>query len=218
MRSILLFNLFLVAVVTKNSDTFAQKTISEGTLCYTIHILKADKPGIIADSATTSIYLKGGQSRTDFINSLGSESTILDARTGAAVILKQYSGQKLMITLTKENFAQKNNKYSGLVFTPTNESMRIGDFNCKKATATFPNGTVFSVYYTNEWNVFNKEYDPVFKNLPGLPVRYQFEKGNLIFQYTLSLVEQNPIPAGKFEIPKSGYRIMTYEESVKGDQ
>jgi GLPGLI family protein len=218
MRNILLCNLFCISFLTYSINSLAQITISEGTLCYTIHILKANKPGVIADSATTNIYLKGGQSRTDFLNSLGSESTILDARTGAAVILKQYSGQKLMITLTKENFIQKNSKYSGLVFTPTNESMKIGDFNCKKATTTFSNGTIFTVYYTNEWNVFNKEYDPMFKNLPGLPVRYQFEKGNLIFQYTLTSVEQNPIAANKFEIPKSGYRIMTYEENVDGGQ
>ena len=46
----------------------------------------------------------------------------------------------------------------------------------------------FFVYYAPDINVINKEYDPIFKDLPGLPVQYEFTQGKLTFLYTLSLM------------------------------
>jgi hypothetical protein len=34
-------------------------------------------------------------------------------------------------------------------------------------------------------------------------------------RYSLSSINLNPVPASKFDIPKSGYREMSYEESKK---
>jgi hypothetical protein len=37
--------------------------------------------------------------------------------------------------------------------------------------------------------------------------------GKLIVTYTVSSISFNPVPQAKMDLPKSGYRIMTYEES-----
>jgi GLPGLI family protein len=210
MRKYLLIDLLIFLF---SNSLLAQKIISEGTIHYNISIQNADKQKEVIDSATSTIYLKGELSRIDMINSMGSETTIHDSKDAGAVILKQYSGQKLMITLTKQNWVDKNKKYEGLIFQTTIETKTIAGYICKKAIARLNNGTSFIVYYTPDLNIFNKEYDPMFKNLFGLPVQYEFAIGKLTFQYTVSVIDLNPVSSSKFETPKSGYRIITYDEN-----
>ncbi|UAY52586.1 hypothetical protein [Ferruginibacter albus] len=192
---------------------FSQKTLSEGTISYTTYIKNADKGNAVTDSATTTIYIKGGLSRVDLVNALGNETTIHNAKDGSSVILKQYSGQKLMITLTKDNWDDKFKKFTGVTFKTTAETKKINGYTCKQATAQLENGTSITVYYTTDITVFDKEYEPLFKNIPGLPVQYEFQKGKMTFLYTLSSIDFSPVATAKFDIPKSGYRVMTYDES-----
>jgi hypothetical protein len=196
----------------------AQKTISEGTLVYNISIQTGSnepKMADMLDGATTTIYLKGFQSRSELVSGLGSEVTIYDSKKGSGVILKDYSGQKLMITLTKEDWDKKNSKYEGITFETTNETLQIAGYNCKKAIAKMRDGSSFIVYYTPELDVTDKDYDSQFKNLPGLALQYEWQSGKMKFKYTLSKISFDAVPASKFDIPKSGYRVMTYGETKK---
>ena len=195
-----------------------QKNLSEGTLVYNISVETGSaepKMADMLDGATTSVYLKGNQSRTEMISGLGSEATIYNATTGSGVILKDYSGQKLMITLTPQEWDVNNKKYDGITFENTGETISIAGFNCHKAIAKLKDGSAFTVYYTTDVNVSNKNYDYQFKNLPGLAVQYEGQNGKMKFKFTLSKIDYSPVPAAKFEIPKSGYRVLTYEETKK---
>jgi GLPGLI family protein len=198
--------------------SFAQKTISEGTIVYNISTQSNNKSSQ-ADplaGATNTIYLKGGLSRTDMVSPLGKETTIYDAKTGSGVFLKEYSGQKLMITLTKDNWISHNKKFEGINFEITSETKSIAGYNCTKATAKLKDGSLMIVYYAQDINIINKEYNQIFKNLPGLPVQYEFESGKLKFKYSLASVNYAPVPVSKFDFPKSGYRVMTYDENREG--
>jgi len=199
--------------------SFAQKTLSEGTVVYTISIQTGSSKPQMADAldgATTTVYLKGGLSRTDMVSSLGNESTIYNSQTGDAVILKEYSSQKLMITLTKDNWVAKNKNYEGVTFTIGTETKVIAGYNCKKATAKLEDGSIITVYYTPDLIVFNKDYDQTFKNLPGLAMQYEFQSGTLKFKYVVTRLDFTPVPLAKFDFPKSGYRVMTYDDNQKG--
>lgn len=196
----------------------AQKVISEGTLVYNISIQTGStepKMADMLDGATTTIYIKGTQSRSELVSGLGSEVTIYDSKKGSGVILKDYSGQKLMITLTSEDWDKKNSKYEGITFETTNETLKIAGYDCKKAIAKLKDGSSFVVYYTPELEVADKDYDSQFKNLPGLALQYEWQSGKMKFKYTLSKINFDVVPASKFDIPKSGYRIMTYAETKK---
>lgn len=209
----LLFSLLGLLFVFTSS---AQKVLTEGTLVYTMSVetgSNVPKMADMLDGATTTIYLKGNQSRSELVSSLGSEATIYNASTGKGVILKDYSGQKLMITLSAQNWEDNNRKYAGIAFDNTGENLVIAGFNCKKAIAKLKNGTSFTVYYTTDVTPANKSYDSQFKTLPGLPVQYEMESGKMNFKFTLSKVSYNPVAASKFEIPTSGYRVLTYEET-----
>jgi GLPGLI family protein len=199
--------------------SFAQKTLSEGTIVYTISIQTGNSKPQMADAldgATTTVYLKGGLSRTDMVSSLGNESTIYNSQTGEAVILKEYSSQKLMITLTKNDWETKNKNYEGVSFTIGTETKTIAGFNCKKATAKLEDGSTIIVYYTPDLTVINKEYDQTFKNLPGLAMQYEFQSGTLKFKYVVTKLDFDPVPLAKFDFPRSGYRVITYDDNQKG--
>lgn len=212
------FNLiiFLFSFVLLSSATNAQKTLTEGTLVYNMSVETGSGEPKIADmfdGATTTIYLKGSMSRTELVSSLGREATIHDASTGTGVILKDYSGQKLMITMTAQDWEQNNSKYQGITFENTDVTEKIAGFNCKKAIAKLKNGTSFTVFYTTEVNLTNKDYDAQFKTLPGLPVQYEMQSGKMTLKFTLASISYNPVSSSKFEIPKSGYRVLTYDET-----
>lgn len=199
-------------------ESAAQKTISEGTLIYDVLIQSGSaKPqnGDALTGASNTVYLKGNNSRTDMASVLGKEITIFNSKSDNAVILKEFSGQKLMITLTKENWKSKNKIYSDIKFELTNEFKTIAGFNSRKAIANLPDGKSFIVYYSSDLVPANKEYDATFMNLPGLAIQYEIESGNTKFRYTLSKISYDPVQASQFDFPSSGYRIMTYEENQK---
>ncbi len=205
-----------IALFIISATVFAQKTLSEGTIVYDIAISTGNKEPQMADAfdgATTTVYLKGGFSKTEMTSALGNEKTIHDSKLGNAVILKEYSGQKLMITLTKENWEMKNKKYNNVVFDVSNDTKTIIGYTCKKATATLTDGSTIIVYFTNDITLVNKGYDEVFKNLLGLPMQYEFVNGKIKYTYTVSSINFNPIAASIFAFPKSGYRVISYDES-----
>ena len=210
--------LFLISFGWNSPSVNAQRTLTEGTLVYNMSVETGSGEPKIADmfdGATTTINLKGPLSRTELVSSLGREATIHDDSKGTGVILKDYSGQKLMITLTAQDWAQNNDKYEGIVFENTSETQKIAGFNCKKAIAKLKNGTSFTVFYTTEINLANKSYDAQFKTLPGLPVQYEMQSGNMKLKFTLASINYNPVAPSKFEIPTSGYRVLTYAETRK---
>ena len=188
----------------------AQRNIAEATIVYDMAIETGNNT---LTGATTTIYLKGNNSRTDMASSLGKEVTIYNSKTNNAVILKEFSGQKLMITLTKENWIAKNKMYSNIKFELTGESKTIGGYNTKKAIAKMADGKTFAVYYTPELVPSNKEYDLTFSSLPGLAVQYEIESGKMKFKYTLAKINYDPVQVSLFDFPTSGYRTMTYEEN-----
>jgi len=214
----LTFTILLFAGIFTGLNSNAQKNLSEGSLVYNISVETGStqpKMADMLDGATTTVYLKGNESRTEMVSGLGSEATIFNATTGNGVILKDYSSQKLMITLTPDEWKTNNKKYEGITFENTAENAVIAGFNCKKAIAKLKDGSTFTVYYTTDINVTNKSYDYQFKTLPGLAVQYEMQNGKMKFKFTLAKINYSLVPASKFEIPKSGYRVLTYGETKK---
>ncbi len=212
-KQTLLFSIFILTLLV---GSFAQKPINEATLTYNISIESVnDKPSLSKslEGAVLTIYIKGNESRSNMVNSLGTESNIYDSKTGKGYILKEYSGQKLMITLTKDNWAQKNQYFQNMKFSIDDNEQMIGTYKCKKATATLDDGKTFIVYFTAGQMTSNKEYYNAFKHLPGIPVQYELESGKLRFKYALTGISYESIPDSKFDVPKTGYRTMTYEEN-----
>jgi GLPGLI family protein len=200
-------------------STAAQRRLTEATISYDIVINTANKTPQAADlldGATSVIYLKGSSSRSEMISSLGTQATIIDGKSGDITVLKDYGDQKYLIHMTKDNWQEMNKKYEGITFSYLNEYKTISGYNCQKAIGRLADSTTFTVYFTRELLPVNKDFQYLNRNLPGLAMQYEANLGKMIVTYTVSNINFNPVPQTKFDLPRSGYRIMTYEESKGG--
>jgi GLPGLI family protein len=199
-------------------QVLGQQKITEATITYDIVINTSNttpKAADLLDGATSIIYLKGNLSRSEMSSSLGTQSTIVEGKTGKVTILKDYGEQKYMITMTPENWKASNKKYEGITFTYENEFKTINGYNCQKAIGVLADGSTFTVYFTKDLIPVNKDFQYLNKNLPGLAMQYEASLGKLKVTYTVSSINFKLVPAAKFDLPKSGYRVMTYEESLR---
>jgi len=211
-----LFNILLLVLLGSSLPAMAQKRFTEGTISYDIVInTGANKPQAadLLNGATSTVYVKGLRSRTEMVSSLGTQATIVDGVKNSVTIIKEYGDQKYIINLTPANWKEANQKFENVSFTYSNDTKKILGYTCKKAVGKLADGTTFTVWYTPELVPENKDFQYVNQSLPGLAMEYESNLGSLKVTYTVSNISFNPVPAAKFDIPRSGYRVMTYEES-----
>ncbi len=185
----------------------AQKSVSELTLVYDY----SDS----AQKAVHTVYIKGNKSRSEMSSPLFSSTTLFDGNTGFGVILREVNGQKLLIRMNPDNWTERNHMYDGIVFRTTSETREIAGYKCVKAVGQTKFGAMITVYYTREIVPENRLYDPMFRNLDGLPLEYELTSGAIHLQYKISRINLNPVPVSKFDVPSTGYREMNYEDSKK---
>ena len=212
---------FLTGFLLITSTVIAQKKFTEGTISYDIVInTGSDKPqnADFFDGATSAVYIKGAKTRTEMVSSLGTQATIIDGTKSSVAVLKEYGDQKYLIQMTPDDWKDANKKYEGVLFTyDATASKAILGYSCKKAVGQLADGTTFTVWYTPDLVPENKEFQYANRTLPGLALEYETTMGNLKVTYTVSKLSFSPVPAAKFDVPKSGYRVMTYKESKGGN-
>lgn len=209
--------LFLLLALGVFFGASAQRRLTEATISYDIVINTTNESPNAADlldGATSVIYLKGSSSRSEMISSLGTQATIIDGKTRQVTVLKSYGDQQYMINLTPENWKQMNRKYENVRFAYQDQYKVIAGYNCQKAIGRLSDSTEFSVYFTKDLVPVNKDFQYLNRLLPGLAMQYEAAMGNLLVTYTVSSINFNPVPQTKFDLPRSGYRVMTYEESM----
>jgi len=215
MKSRLLILLFLVLASVLSS---AQKKLTEATIYYDVVVStdnETPKAADMLDGSTNIIYVKGNLSRSDFISSLGSHSTIYDDKTGTATNIRDYGNKKFLITYTSAEWKSYNKRYDGIKYKIENEFKKIAGYNCQKAVGQLSDGTTFTVFFTKELIPVNTNFQSINKGLPGFAMQYDASRGNDKVTYTVSNIEFSVVPLAKFDIPKTGYRVMTYTEFRK---
>lgn len=211
-----IFTIALTSMISVQAEAQVPRKLTEATISYDIVINTSNaKPqgADLLDGATSVIYLKGNSSRSEMVSSLGTQATVIDGKSGNVAMLKEYGDQKYMITMTPENWKQSNRKYEGVTFTYVNEFKTISGYNCQKAIGKLADSTTFTVYFTKDLVPVNKDFQYLNRNLPGLAMQYEAAMGKMMVTYTVSNINFNPVPQAKLDLPKAGYRVMTYEES-----
>jgi GLPGLI family protein len=222
MKKIIHISLVLASILISNAALVAQqpKRLTEATITYDI-VINTDntepKAADLLDGATSVIYLKGNSSRSEMISSLGTQATIIDGKTGNVTELREYGEQKYMIKMTAANWKESNKKSDGVTFTYFDEYKTIAGYKCQKAVGRMKDSTEFTVYFTKDLLPVNKDFQYINKNLPGLAMQYEAKLKKGTATYTVSSINYNPVAQSKFDLPKSGYRVMTYEESKGGN-
>lgn len=199
-------------------NVFAQKKLTEATIYYDV-VINTDnsqpKAADMLDGSTNIIYIKGNLNRSDFISSLGSQSTIFDAKEGTATNIRDYGNKKFLITYSPSEWKAYNKKYDEISYKIENEFKTIAGYKCQKAIGKLSDGTTFTVFFTKELIPVNTDFQYINKNLPGLAMQYDASRGSTKVTFTVSSIEFSVVPQAKFDIPKVGYRAMSYTEFKK---
>ncbi len=198
----------------------AQKIVNEATLMYKVEIKDSitNQPVQNANSNQYIIYTKGFSSRSDLITSIGSESAVYDSKKGSGYIAKSYSGQKLLINLTKANWFTQNAIFQQLKFNVTSETKNISGYDCKKAISKLASGETIIVYFEPNIQLSNQDYTLAFPELKGLPIVIERESKGKKFTYALVDIIYDNVPSNLFEIVQKNYRIMNYEDAIKSQK
>ena len=211
-RSLILLILSLFSLI----PLFAQKKFSEGSIVYNVVVNTNDPNPKLADGfdgATNTIYIKGKLSRSELVSVFGTQSTIFDGRTGNVDVLKEYGEKKYMISMTPSDWKEANQKYDSVTFTYQDEHKTIAGYDCRKALGKLKSGETFIVYYTTELIPENQNFQYSNRTLPGLALEYESNLGKNKVIFSASKISFDPVPASKFDLPKTGFRRMTYKES-----
>jgi len=213
MKRILLIAVLLSAFII---ELDAQKVISDATFKYSIVIRKTDqdKKSNPLSKASYQLYIKGNQTRSDFVNNLGTETSYYNSKTEKGVILKEYSGQKLMINLTQNDWLIHNKVFKNLEFNFIKDEKQINETVCKTAIANLSEGEKLIVYYDPSVTIANNNYTIAFPSIPGLPIQFEKQSNGLSYIYTLESFSYEIVAATIFELPKSGYRVISYQDAI----
>ena len=196
-----------------SSIGYGQKFFSEGTITYAVQTTVDGKS--VADGVYSVQQIKGSFTRVELKSLLGKNITLFNARDEEGAILQEYGSQKIMIPITKENLEERNVKYQGIVFAASTESKQILEYNCNKASAVLADGTVIEAFYSKELVTDNLGIGFQFGKLPGLALEFTSISGNRAVKYIATAISFEPVPIQNFDMPSSGYRVMSFEESKK---
>ncbi|HWB25466.1 MAG TPA: hypothetical protein VG738_08290 [Chitinophagaceae bacterium] len=193
------------------SVTHAQepKVVADCTVAFNISSNQSSTNNNLSGAVKT-LYIRGKVIRVDMVSSAFSQSVIYNNTTGEAVILKELGAEKYMTKIDAAKWRQQNSHYEGMKITYGSETKTILGFECKRGTATLKDGSAFSFYYAPSIIPSATEDPYQFKDIPGFVLEYEItgdDKTSKI-TYTATRINFNPVPASKFEIPTSGYRVL----------
>lgn len=195
------------------SAVVGQKRLSEGSLTFSVISYKEDLR--IGDSLTAQHFFKGAHTRTELTGSIGKAITLYDSREEVGAIVRDFGSQKILIPLDALTWADKNAWYNPDSILYLEEQKTILDYLCKKAQIKLNNGGVIDVWYTTTIVLDNKDTEFQMGDLPGLVLLYEYKVDESKIVYRLLNLNFDPVPIQKFDIPTSGYRILSYAESKK---
>lgn len=191
----------------------AQKRFSEGAIVYEVS-MKMLQQNVISKADFLQL-VKGSHYRSELSNQLGKTITIFDNKEGNGCILREYGAQKIMIPINETQWNEKIGHNEIFQFVFSNETKIINGYTCKMASAQMSDSSSIAVFFTEDILPENFGMELHFTQLPGIVLEYSSNKKNLQVTYTAKSINFEPIPIQKFDQPKSGYRVLGYEETNK---
>jgi GLPGLI family protein len=192
--------------------TAQQRIVAECTVVYKVESHDASD-GSMRQKATKTVYIKSNNARIDLVAPAYAQSTIYNKSTGMATVLRSFGEDKYMTSLNAKQWRKLNMPLDSMQMQLTTDSISVLDYSCKKALLQLKNGTTVTVYYTTAIIPSVRDYEYMFKDIPGFVLGYEMVDDlgvKTIFRAT-QINLYNPVAASKFDIPTKGYRILSVE-------
>ncbi len=200
---------FLILSFAFSAFPQQRKIISDCTILFAVSNIDINSKNDFEGTVKT-IYISGKQVRIDFTSAAFSQTIFYNDNTGEATVLKSIGASRYISNYPATEWQKENAVYSGIKISLTNNVKNILGYNCKEAILQLKNGNKYTVYYVPDIIPSVTENDFEFKDVPGLILQYETSAHNKKIQYTATQLKFDPVPSFRFEIPKSGYKILNY--------
>jgi len=165
--------------------------------------------------ATKTVYIKSNNARIDLVAPAYSQTTLFNKTTATATVLRAFGDDKYMTPLNGQQWRKVNAGLDSIQMQITGDSISILDYTCKKALLQLKDGTQVIVFFTPAIIPSVREYEYMFKDIPGFVLGYEMKDKDgrkTIFSAT-QINLYNPVAASRFDIPTKEYRLIEIEES-----
>jgi GLPGLI family protein len=204
-----LLTLLLLISLSAQAQT-KPKVVTECTVDFIVSLGADSNTENIQKASSLVLYIKGQQSRLDFISPSFKQVKYYDGKTKSAVVLQDLGATKVRRDLDSVKWNKLNEKYDDSRVSYTDEKKTILGYECKKANITLKNGSTYSLFYAVEIIPSTRDYEFQFRGIPGFVLEYEAagEGANQKVTYTATKINLSPVSPTKFEIPKAGYRVL----------
>ena len=202
---------FLCFTVLIALNASAQKLFSEGTVIYSVETLANGKSEI--DSAIYSLKVKGANIRTELSSVIGKSIYIYDIREGVGAVLRDFGGQRMLIPVDRNNWNEITGIFRSMNYTAAAGDSTLLDYHCLKLNGALADGSLLTIWYTTDIIPEIKEINFPLTNINGLPLMIEMVKGEQSVIYKALSINYDPVQVQNYDIPKNGYRVLTFQES-----
>jgi len=195
--------------------TFAQQRIvAECTVVYKVESQDASDASM-QQKATKTVYIKSNNARIDLVAPAYSQTTLFNKTTATATVLRAFGDDKYMTPLNGQQWRKVNAGLDSIQMQITGDSISILDYTCKKALLQLKDGTQVIVFFTPAIIPSVREYEYMFKDIPGFVLGYEMkDKDGRKTTFSATQINlYNPVAASRFDIPTKEYRLIEMEES-----
>lgn len=187
------------------------KVLSEVSVVYELSVTNSgDNANNALSGAVKNLFVKGTRVRSELVTPSFKQVLIADNRSDTTVILREIGNTKYLSFIDGKKREERNKKFQGMTFIPTDEKKTILGYECKKVLAKLKDGSQYSVFYAPSIIPSNITYEYQFQDLPGFALEYEAlsEDGKSLVKYSATKISLTPVPIALFDIPKSGYRVL----------
>ena len=134
-----------------------------------------------------------------------------------AVIIKSSGKYKYKFYLSGNNWDYFNARYKDLNYIYyNNDSMEILGKKCARAMTIFDDGSRLTIHYVPyaKSEVLNNA-EPMLDDLPGLPLRLEYDKDGKTVTYLAREISFLPISSKEFLEPVKGYAIKRFKPDTR---
>lgn len=198
-------------MATSGLSVWAQKPFTEGTIHYKVRV-EAGAGKVVDGSYTFTI--KNGRLRKDIQLSNGYQDVlIVDCDHNTAYSLQTFNGKKYAIQLTVAELTGRQQKYAGYTLREDKNTGRIiAGLTANKGELTYPDGTHFQIYFSNEWYAEKGITYERFPDARFLPLSYAFvTESNITMYMEADKVTLAPVENSLFRVP-GDYKIISNSE------
>ncbi len=182
-------------------------------------VVKGDKGDGIAQTYNGGLktaFVKNDLVRLRLVSLMRVQSIYFNNKKGlttkVASVVKESGKERTLMFLNAKEWKKYNKKNDSIRCDIYKEdTLRILDQLCNKAILTLKDSSKLTVYYLpNAKNNTLAAAEPLFATVPGLVMKYIFEKGSKSIEYIATTLKFAPIASNVFVKPRKGYIVQKY--------